>query len=52
MVEAAGFKGFQITKQLDVFSDAPQQSSAEAFGTLGITFGATKAASFPMGGKD
>ena len=41
-VEGAGFEGFEITKRLDVFSGAPQESSAAAFGTLGITFGARK----------
>ena len=41
-VEGAGFQGFEITRRLDVFSGAPQESSAAAFGTLGITFGARK----------
>ena len=40
---AAGFVGFEITWQSDVFSDAPQQSSAANFGTLGINFRARKA---------
>ncbi len=44
MVEAVGFTGFEITSKLDVFSGAPQQSSAAAFGTLGITFRAAKPA--------
>ena len=41
---AAGFDGFVINWRGDVFSGAPQSSSAAAFGTLGITFGARKAA--------
>ena len=40
---AAGFVGFEITWRADVFSDAPQQSSADDFGTLGINFRAHKA---------
>jgi hypothetical protein len=40
---AAGFVGFEITWRKDVFSDAPQASSAEKFGTLGINFRARKA---------
>jgi TusA-related sulfurtransferase len=39
---AAGFVGFEITWQADVFSGAPQQSSAANFGTLGINFRARK----------
>ena len=39
---AAGFTNFEITWQADVFSDAPQQSSAANFGTLGINFRARK----------
>ena len=41
---AAGFVDFEITWQEDVFSGAPQESSAAEFGTLGITFRARKAA--------
>jgi hypothetical protein len=41
---AAGFVDFEITWQADVFSGAPQESSAAEFGTLGITFRARKAA--------
>ena len=41
---AAGFVGFEIAWRADVFSGAPQSSSAANFGTLGITFGARKAA--------
>lgn len=39
---AAGFVGFEITWRADVFSGAPQASSAASFGTLGITFRARK----------
>lgn len=35
---AAGFIGFEITWRAEVYSDAPQASSAADFGTLGITF--------------
>ncbi len=42
-MEAAGFHGFEITWRDDVFAGAPQQSSAAAFGTLGINFRAAKA---------
>lgn len=35
---AAGFVDFEITWRDDVFSDAPQASSAASFGTLGSTF--------------
>lgn len=42
---AAGFVGFEITWRADVFSGAPQSSSAAAFGTLGINFRARKALS-------
>jgi hypothetical protein len=41
---AAGFVDFEITWQADVFSGAPQGSSAGAFGTQGINFRARKAA--------
>ncbi len=41
---AAGFVGFEITWQADVFSDAPQESSAASFGTVGVTFRARKVA--------
>lgn len=41
---AAGFVDFAITWRADVFSGAPQSSSAASFGTLGITFRARKAA--------
>ena len=42
---AAGFTGFEITWRADVFSGAPQASSAAKFGTLGINFRARKARS-------
>jgi hypothetical protein len=42
---AAGFVDFGITWRADVFSDAPQSSSAASFGTLGINFRSRKAAS-------
>jgi hypothetical protein len=42
---AAGFVDFEITWRADVFSGAPQQSSAAKFGTLGINFRARKARS-------
>ena len=40
---AAGFVDFAITWRADVFSGAPQSSSAANFGTLGINFRARKA---------
>jgi TusA-related sulfurtransferase len=39
---AGGFVDFAITWRADVFSGAPQQSSAADFGTLGINFRARK----------
>ena len=45
MVVSAGFVDFVITWRADVFSGAPQASSAASFGTLGINFRACKAAS-------
>jgi len=41
-VVAAGFVDFEITWQADVFSGAPQSSSAASFGTMGINFRARK----------
>lgn len=35
---AAGFIAFEITWRADVFSGAPQESSAADYGTLGINF--------------
>lgn len=43
-VVQAGFVDFRITWQADVFSGAPQHSSAANFGTVGINFGARRAA--------
>ncbi len=43
-MEDAGFVDFKITWRADVFSGAPQESSAAAFGTLGINFRARKPA--------
>jgi hypothetical protein len=40
---AAGFVDFEITWRADVFSGAPQSSSAAKFGTLGINFRARRA---------
>lgn len=40
---AAGFVDFEIVWRADVFSGAPQASSAAKFGTLGINFRARKA---------
>ena len=37
-MEAIGFAGFEITWRADVFSGAPQESSAADFGTKGINF--------------
>lgn len=41
---AAGFVDFEITWKADVFSGAPQSSSADVFGTVGINFRACRAA--------
>jgi hypothetical protein len=40
-----GFVDFAITWRAAVFAGAPQASSAEKFGTVGINFRARKAAS-------
>jgi hypothetical protein len=40
---AAGFVDFEITWRADVFSGAPQASSAAKFGTVGINFRARRA---------
>jgi hypothetical protein len=42
-VVSAGFVDFEITWRSDIFSDAPQASSAAEFGTVGINFRARKA---------
>jgi len=44
-VVASGFVDFEITWRADVFSGAPQASSAAQFGTVGINFRARKARS-------
>ncbi len=41
---AAGFVDFEITWRADIYSGAPQQTSAAEFGTQGINFRARKAA--------
>jgi hypothetical protein len=41
-VASAGFVHFEIAWRADVFSGAPQSSSAAAFGTVGINFRAQK----------
>jgi len=41
-IAAAGFEGFSIAWRGDIFRDAPQQTSAAAFGTMGITYYARK----------
>ena len=38
VVNAAGFMGFEIAWQDDVYDGAPVESSAANFGTKGITF--------------
>jgi TusA-related sulfurtransferase len=43
-VVMAGFVAFEITWREDVFSGAPQASSAANFGTVGINFRARKSA--------
>ena len=40
----AGFVDFEITWRKDIFSGAPQESSAANFGTVGINFRARKPA--------
>ena len=40
---SAGFVDFEITWRAEVYAGAPQSSSADEFGTLGITFRARKA---------
>ena len=41
-VIGAGFVDFQITWRGDVYSGAPQSSSAAKYGTLGVNFAARK----------
>lgn len=42
MVAAAGFVDFEITWRKDVFRDAPQESSAARYGTVGINWRARR----------
>ncbi|MBT3350410.1 MAG: hypothetical protein HOC91_02935 [Nitrospinaceae bacterium] len=42
VVTQAGFENFEITWRKDVFAGAPQDSSAAAFGTVGINYRARK----------
>jgi hypothetical protein len=42
VVGAAGFEGFEIAWRGEVFDNAPQESSAAEFGTLGINYRARK----------
>jgi hypothetical protein len=42
LIGKTGFCDFEIVSRVSVFDDAPQQSSAAAFGTIGITFQARK----------
>jgi hypothetical protein len=42
VVVQAGFVDFEIAWRADVFTGAPQESSASDFGTLGINFRARK----------
>ena len=39
---AAGFVGVEVLTRIDVYANASQSSSAAKFGTLGITFQASK----------
>ena len=45
MVVTSGFVGFEITWRAAIYDGAPQSSSANNYGTLGITFRAHKPAS-------
>lgn len=42
VVVMSGFVDFEITWRAEVFSGAPQESSAANFGTVGINFRARK----------
>lgn len=42
IVAQAGFLEFEITWKKDVFSGAPQQTNAAAFGTQGVNYRARK----------
>ena len=41
-VLAVGFKDFEVTWRAPIYEDAPQKSSAQNFGTLGVNFRAIK----------
>ncbi|MCZ6644934.1 MAG: hypothetical protein O7B79_01720 [SAR324 cluster bacterium] len=41
-MNGAGFRDFEITWKDTVFAGAPQSSNAEAFGTVGINYKASK----------
>ena len=40
----SGFEDFAIVSRIDIYTGAPQESKAAAFGTIGITFRARKPA--------
>jgi hypothetical protein len=42
VVTDAGFSDFEVTWRGDIYRDAPQQTAAAAFGTMGVTFRAVK----------
>lgn len=42
VVKEAGFVDFEITWRKDIYFDAPQKTSADKFGTLGVNFRARK----------
>lgn len=44
MVTNAGFGNFEITWRKEVFANAPQESSAAKFGTVGINWRARRLA--------
>jgi hypothetical protein len=41
-ISEVGFEDFRIAWRGDIFRDAPQQTAAAAFGTVGITYSARK----------
>jgi len=42
VVAEAGFSDFEITWKADIYKDAPQQTRAREFGTLGVNYRARK----------
>jgi hypothetical protein len=42
VVTDTGFTNFEITWRGDIYRDAPQQTAAATFGTMGVTFRAVK----------